>query len=63
MVIMEFLPAVVAVLFVIALFVIRKAFRLPKSFDETRESRDLIIKQKKKKEELEKMQNNLFGDE
>lgn len=61
--IMEYVPLILIVIVLVGVFVVVKSFTLPKSFDETRRSRDYIVKQKKKKEELEKMQNNLYEDE
>lgn len=61
--IMEYIPVFLVLVVLAGLFVVVKSFTLPKSFDETGKSRDYIIKQKKKKEELEKLQNNLFEDE
>lgn len=63
MVLWEFLPVVLVVVAVVALLVVRKSFRFPKSFEETRKSREVIIKQKRKKEEMEKVQQSLYDEE
>lgn len=61
--IVELVPVFVAVVIVIALVVFKMSFRFPKSYDETRQSRELIVKQKRKKEEMEKLHNSMYDDE
>lgn len=58
----DILPLIILLLVFLGLYLATRTFSLPKSFKETKESRELIVKQRKKKEELEKLQSKLYDE-
>lgn len=62
-VLVELLPVFIVLACLVGIIIVVKAFKLPKNYHEIKNTRELIIKQKKKKAELEKLQSSMYDEE